>query len=239
MKKPLIELSHITKHYSSGEQTICALSIPKLTINQQEWVSIIGPSGSGKTTLLHILGCLDRPTTGDYILNTHSVACLSPTQQAYIRNTNIGFIFQRFHLLQALTAAENIALPLHYAGYSQSSITHAVADMLNRIGLSNRSHHYPHQLSGGQQQRIAIGRALITNPPLLLADEPTGSLDSQSGKTILTVLKELHSTCNITIVLITHDALVASHSTRTLQIVDGSITHDSGVDSTTTPCFMT
>jgi putative ABC transport system ATP-binding protein len=235
MEPSLIELSHITKLYTSGEQTVCALSIPALNVHTREWVSVVGPSGSGKTTLLHMLGCLDTPTTGTYSLNGHNVSHLSPTQQAHIRNTMIGFVFQKFHLLPALTAAENLALPLHYAGLSHTQITHNVTEMLKRIGLSNRSTHYPHQLSGGQQQRIAIGRALITNPPLLLADEPTGSLDSVAGNTILTFLKELHTEYPITIVLITHDPLVASHGTRTIHIVDGHITQDVKNYSTTTP----
>jgi len=235
MNPSLIKLSHITKLYTNGDQTVCALSIPSLNIHTREWVSVIGPSGSGKTTLLHILGCLDTPTTGIYSLNGHNVSHLSPTQQAHIRNTMIGFVFQKFHLLPTLTAAENIALPLHYAGLSHTQITQNVTEMLKRIGLSNRSTHYPHQLSGGQQQRIAIGRALITHPPLLLADEPTGSLDSAAGKTILSFLKELHTEYPISIVLITHDPFVASHGTRTINIVDGHITQDVENYSTTTP----
>jgi len=235
MTTPLIKLSHITKQYTRGEQSVCALSIPSLTIYEREWVSIIGPSGSGKTTLLHILGCLDTPTTGQYTLAQNQVAHLSAARQAYIRNTKIGFVFQRFHLLANLTAAENLALPLQYGGYPQATIPGMVASMLTRIGLNNRSSHYPHQLSGGQQQRIAIGRALITNPPLLLADEPTGSLDSNTGKMILAFLQQLHEEYPITIVLITHDQTVASHGTRTINIVDGLITYDSGVDAITTP----
>jgi putative ABC transport system ATP-binding protein len=186
----------------------------------------VGPSGSGKTTLLHILGCLDTPTTGRYLLNNHEVAHLSAQKQAKIRNTMIGFIFQRFHLLPGLTAAENIALPLHYAGVPSGIIKTKVHEILARVDLTKRSAHYPHQLSGGQQQRIAIARALITEPPLLLADEPTGSLDSQSGKTILTLLANIHQEHAVTIVLITHDATVASNGTRTIHIVDGKITDD-------------
>lgn len=224
--QPLIQLSSITKMYQSGDQTITALSIPTLSICPREWVSIIGPSGSGKTTLLHILGCLDAPTTGTYTLNNAAVAQLTATEQAHIRNKDIGFIFQKFHLLSSLTAEENIALPLHYAGAPKAEIIEKTHSLLNTVGLLNRRHHYPHQLSGGQQQRIAIARALITNPKLLLADEPTGSLDSHTGQEFLEFLTALHASHPITIALITHDASVAAYGSRIIHLKDGVVTSD-------------
>jgi len=224
--EPLITLTNITKLYYAGDQTVTALSVPALTIHATEWVSIIGPSGSGKTTLLHLLGCLDTPTTGSYTLNNHPVAQLNATDQAHIRNKDIGFIFQKFHLLPALTAEENIALPLQYAGASTPEIAKKVSCLLETVGLSNRRHHYPHQLSGGQQQRIAIARALVTQPKLLLADEPTGSLDSQTGAEFLTFLSQLHQQHPLTIALITHDAAVAAYGNRIIQLKDGIILSD-------------
>ncbi len=224
--EPLIELTNITKVYHAGDQHINALVIPSLVIQPHEWVSIIGPSGSGKTTLLHILGCLDTPTSGTYRLNGQELADISLDQQANIRNKYIGFIFQKFHLLPSLTAEENVALPLQYAGYTSTEIQKKTQSLLTTIGLHNRRHHYPHQLSGGQQQRIAIARALITHPTLLLADEPTGSLDSKTGNDILTFLTQLHRDYPITIALITHDPIVATYGTRIIHLKDGAITHD-------------
>jgi len=208
-RKKVIELSNITKSYRLGEQQLTVLSVPHLEIYEREWVSITGASGSGKTTLLHILGCLDKASSGHYFLNGTEVTAFSPTQLAHTRNKVIGFIFQRFNLLPTLTAAENIALPLHYSSLSKEEINARTSRMLEVVGLSPRGDHYPHQLSGGQQQRVAIARALITNPAIILADEPTGSLDSQTGKEILNFLKQLHQTYPITILLITHDAEVA------------------------------
>jgi len=228
MNKNIIHLNNITKTYYSGEQPLTVLSIPSLTIQEREWVSITGQSGSGKTTLLHILGCLDLATTGTYLLSGVDTTHLTPETLSAIRNTSIGFIFQRFNLLSTLTAAENIALPLRYAGLAHSLIAERLDEMFALIGLNKRRDHYPHQLSGGQQQRVAIARALITRPNLLLADEPTGSLDSATGKEILDFLKELHATYKTTIVLITHDAEVAAHGTRVVHIKDGRIFSDSG-----------
>ncbi|MDQ5890755.1 MAG: putative transport system ATP-binding protein [Candidatus Dependentiae bacterium] len=222
-EKNIIELIDLTKTYTVGDQKLTVLSIPHLAIAPREWISITGQSGSGKTTLLHILGCLDVPTTGTYLLNDINTTTLNTADQTAIRNKTIGFIFQRFHLLATLTAAENIALPLHYAGLSTQLITERVNEMLTLVGLQARKDHYPHQLSGGQQQRIAIARALVTKPTLILADEPTGSLDSNTGQEILKFLKELHATYPITIVLITHDPEVARYGTRQLHIKDGSL----------------
>ena len=224
----IIELTNVTKTYQSGDQLLTVLTIPHLSITEHEWVSIIGPSGSGKTTLLHILGCLDLPTTGTYLLNKANVANLTPAAQAVIRNKYIGFIFQKFHLLPSLTAAENIALPLHYAGRSTAYIEKKTTELLNVVGVKSRSTHYPHQVSGGQQQRIAIARALGNEPQLLLADEPTGSLDSQTGAEFLTFLTQLHQEFPCTIALITHDASVAAYGSRTIQLKDGFIVTDTG-----------
>jgi putative ABC transport system ATP-binding protein len=220
---PLITLKKITKTYTNGGESLTVLSIDDLTIMPREWVSIIGPSGSGKTTLLHILGCLDSPTTGSYHLDGVAVADASAQTLARIRNTSIGFVFQKFHLLPTLTAAENIALPLEYAGFSQEEIAQRVQEYASLVELEHRMQHYPHQLSGGQQQRVAIARALVTKPRIILADEPTGNLDSKTGETILTFLKKLHQEQAITIVLITHDRAVAEQGTRVIEICDGAI----------------
>ncbi len=224
--KNAIELDSLTKTYQVGGEPLTVLDVQKMIIAQREWVSITGQSGSGKTTLLHILGCLDLPTTGTYFLNGVDTTHLTPIALSKIRNSTIGFIFQRFNLLATLTAAENIALPLRYAGFAPQTIAERLDEMFTLIGLSERRNHYPHQLSGGQQQRIAIARALITRPSLILADEPTGSLDSTTGKEILKFLKMLHTAYSITIVLITHDPDVAAHGTRVIHIKDGRIFSD-------------
>ena len=223
MEKPLIHLKQITKTYLTEGVPLTVLSIPEIIVNTGEWVSITGPSGSGKTTLLHIIGCLDTPSTGTYTLKGKEVSHCSPTELALIRNKEIGFIFQRFNLLPLLTAAENCALPLRYAGIEGEEIDNRVTRLLNLVGLSNRANHYPDQLSGGQQQRVAIARALTMQPPLLLADEPTGSLDSITGKEILGFIKKLHEDTGITIVMITHDASVAAYGTKRLNISDGRL----------------
>ncbi|MDQ5940859.1 MAG: putative transport system ATP-binding protein [Candidatus Dependentiae bacterium] len=224
--KNAIELHFLTKTYQVGGEPLTVLDIQKMTIAQREWVSITGQSGSGKTTLLHILGCLDLPTAGTYLLNSVDTTHLTPATLSKIRNSTIGFIFQRFNLLATLTAAENIALPLRYAGLDPQTIAERLDEMFTLIGLNERRNHYPHQLSGGQQQRIAIARALIIKPSLILADEPTGSLDSTTGQEILKFLKMLHSAYPITIVLITHDPDVAAHGTRVVHIKDGRIFSD-------------
>lgn len=236
---PMIQLTNLTKTYHSGEEQLTALSIPELTVSHGEWLSIIGPSGSGKTTLLHLLGCLDLASTGTYMLNGTNVAHLTPTEQAHIRNKYIGFIFQKFHLLPSLTAEENVALPLHYAGKDAMYIKKKTIELLGVVGLTNRKTHYPYQLSGGQQQRVAIARALVTDPQLLLADEPTGSLDSHTGTDFLQFLTTIHKHYQCTIGLITHDASVATYGTRTIQLKDGVILTDSYNESlNTNPCSI-
>lgn len=206
-----------------GGQTVVALNVPTLRINKGEWVTITGPSGSGKTTMLHLLGCLDTPTTGAYYLNGNDVAGLSDTERARIRNTELSFIFQRFHLLPTLSASENVALPLHYAGVAKKEIGRRVRTYLDMVELAGRIDHYPHQLSGGQQQRVAIARALAMHPKLLLADEPTGSLDSKTGEIILSLLKTVYKELGLTVVLVTHDATVAKSGTRKIMMKDGVI----------------
>lgn len=222
-KKPLIHLQNLTKHYTMGGQTMTAIHVPELTISTHEWISITGPSGSGKTTLLHLLGCLDTPTSGTYHLDGTDVAQLSPHQQSQIRNQMLGFVFQRFHLLPSLSAAENVALPLEYAGIERNILQKRVAHYLDLVGLPDRMQHYPHQLSGGQQQRVAIARALAMQPKILLADEPTGSLDSKTGKQILDLLTRIYKEQKITLVMVTHDPQVAAHGTRQITVVDGRI----------------
>ena len=207
--KPLIKLTDINREYVMGGQAMTALCVDHLTIHAGEWISITGASGSGKTTLLHILGCLDRPTYGSYHLNGTDVTTLSNAQRAYIRNTQLSFIFQRFHLLATLTAAENVELPLQYAGLEQSVRDERVKKYLSLVNLEDRSHHYPHQLSGGQQQRVAIARALAMQPRILFADEPTGSLDSKTSRSILKLLKKVHREYALTVILVTHDPDVA------------------------------
>jgi len=223
MSMAIIKLENITKTYTVEGAPLTVLDVARFAIQPREWVSITGPSGSGKTTLLHILGCFDHSTTGSYHLNGRNVSHLNEAELAGIRSTHIGFIFQRFHLLPALTAEENIALPLHYQGASAYFIKQKVGEMLKLVGLENRSAHYPYQLSGGQQQRVAIARALVTNPPLILADEPTGSLDSKTGEEVLRFLQTLHKEQSITIVMITHDQEVASYGSRQVRIRDGKI----------------
>jgi len=227
MNTPVIALRNLTRIYPLHDASFTALAIEDLTIQIHEWVSIVGPSGSGKTTLLHILGLLDRATTGSYFLQGKDTTQLSATQQALMRNQTIGFIFQRFHLLPMLTVAENIALPLHYGNHGARAIQRRVYEMLEVVGLTAHANKYPHQLSGGQQQRIAIARALAPQPTLILADEPTGSLDSKTGELLLDFLQELHkNTPHLTLVLITHDASVAAKGTRTIHMRDGRITQD-------------
>ena len=221
--KPLIKLTDINREYVMGGQAMTALCVDHLTIHAGEWISITGASGSGKTTLLHILGCLDRPTYGSYHLNGTDVTTLSNAQRAYIRNTQLSFIFQRFHLLATLTAAENVELPLQYAGLEQSVRDERVKKYLSLVNLEDRSHHYPHQLSGGQQQRVAIARALAMQPRILFADEPTGSLDSKTSRSILKLLKKVHREYALTVILVTHDPDVARQGTRKIVIKDGMI----------------
>lgn len=218
----LIEIDHLSKIYRTGSIEVLALDDVSLQIEQGEFVAIIGPSGSGKSTLMNILGCLDVPTTGSYRLNQVNVSTLSDNQLATIRNREIGFVFQGFNLLHAFSAIENVELPLIYRGISAGDRKRMALDALTKVGLADRMHHKPSELSGGQQQRVAIARALVGLPNVLLADEPTGNLDTKSGAEILGRMEELNRT-GVTVILITHDPSVASKANKILTIQDGKI----------------
>lgn len=221
----MIEISNMSKIYRIGDVEVRALNNVSLNIKQHEFVSIIGPSGSGKSTLMNMIGCLDVPTEGVYCLDGVEVSRLKDEQLADIRNHKIGFIFQGFNLLQKLTAVENVELPLIYQGLPTRERYEKSIEALRLVGLENRMHHKPTELSGGQQQRVAIARALVGSPPMILADEPTGNLDSKSGREIMQMLKELHKKGN-TIVLITHDIEIAMQADRIIRIQDGEIIED-------------
>jgi putative ABC transport system ATP-binding protein len=218
----LISLSNISKVYQMGEVTVSALDNISLTIEQGESVSIIGRSGSGKTTLLDIIGCLSLPTSGEYLLNKNAVTSFSEEAMAKIRNQLIGFIFQTFHLLPRQTALMNVALPLFYNQTPKSERMDRAKEALRLVGLSDREHHMQSELSGGQQQRVAIARALVTHPKIILADEPTGNLDSKSGEEIINLLLELNLSGS-TLIIITHDAEVAKRAKRKIVISDGKM----------------
>lgn len=217
-----IELKDIEKHYSIGDETVKALDSVSLKIEKGEFIAIVGPSGSGKSTLMNILGCLDTPTSGNYFLDGESVEKTKENDLSTIRNKKIGFIFQNFNLLTKLTAIENVELPLIYRGVKTSERKKIAMESLEKVGLGERINHLPSKLSGGQQQRVAIARALAGNPPILLADEPTGALDSKTSKEIIKLLKELNSKGH-TIIIITHDLEVAVEAKRVVQIKDGKL----------------
>ena len=218
----MIDMEDIKKEYQMGNQTVYALAGITLHVSEGEFVAIVGPSGSGKSTLMNIIGCLDIADSGNYVLNGQPIGNYSEKELAHIRNRNIGFIFQGFNLLSKLDALENVELPLIYQNVRAHERKKLALQALERVGLGDRVRHKPTELSGGQQQRVAIARALIANPPLILADEPTGNLDSKTGKEILNLFHELHESGN-TIVLITHDAHVAAQAQRQIYIEDGLI----------------
>ena len=221
----MIELSHINRHFQVGDQLVRALDDVTLTIGAGEYVSIMGPSGSGKSTLLNLIGLLDRPTSGTYSLNNKDVTSLSDVEQARVRNQEIGFVFQMFHLVPRLTAAENVELPLVLAGIDPHDRHERVAGALEALGIAERSHHRPDQLSGGQRQRVAIARATITQPRVLLADEPTGNLDHKSGQDVIHILEELMES-GITLIMVTHDPEMGGRATRQLRMMDGRLDRD-------------
>ena len=226
----MIVIKDLYKIYQMGDSEVRALDGINLHIKPHEFVAIIGPSGSGKSTLMNMIGCLDVPTSGEYYLNGEDVSNLKDDEQAEIRNKTIGFIFQQYNLLPKLTALENVELPLIYRGIPRSERRKMALEALKRVGMEERADHLPKELSGGQQQRVSIARALAGRPPMILADEPTGALDSKTGAELMAMLKELHSEGN-TIVLITHDSDIARQAKRIVRIQDGKITRDSESDS--------
>lgn len=221
----VISIENITKQYTIGDNIIKALNNISLYIKKNEYVALMGPSGSGKSTLMNILGCLDTPSEGAYTLNGSLVSSLSDNQLAEIRNKEIGFIFQTFNLLPRLTAWENVALPLIYAGISKNKRYEIAMQMLANVQLDNRSDHRPNELSGGQRQRVAIARALVNNPAIILADEPTGNLDTRTSEEIMNIFKAIHQQGN-TVILVTHEEDVAQHAHRIVRIRDGKIESD-------------
>ena len=221
----IIKTENLTKDYETGTQVVSALKGINLSVEKGEFLSIMGPSGSGKTTLMNIIGCLDSPTNGSYYLNDKSVIKLDDDELEKIRNEEIGFVFQSFHLLARNTAFDNVMLPLKYAGIGKEEATKRSNDVLDLVGLSSRSKHTPAELSGGQQQRVAIARALVNEPSILFADEPTGNLDSKTGQDVMKIFKDLNENGQ-TIILITHEDSIAKQSNRIITIMDGLIKSD-------------
>jgi len=221
----IIHLEKIEKAYHMGSQSLTVLKGLSLDIFKNEYVALMGPSGSGKSTLMNILGCLDSPTGGRYVLNGKDVSKMSDDDLAEVRNTEIGFVFQQFNLLPRLTAAENVALPLVYAGVSKKERMERALEALNKVGLADRSHHKSNELSGGQIQRVAIARALVNNPSLLLADEPTGNLDSKTSVEVMDIFGKIQAAGN-TVVLVTHEEDIASYAHRVVRLRDGVIESD-------------
>jgi len=221
----LIKLQGVKRHYDVGGEIVRALDGVDLTINYNEYISIMGPSGSGKSTMMNMIGCLDSPTEGTYEFEGEKVHEMDDNQLASIRNRKIGFIFQTFNLLPKLTALRNVELPLIYANIPREDRLEKANIALEKVGLSDRMHHKPNELSGGQRQRVAIARALVTDPSIILADEPTGNLDSKSGVEIMDILDGLYQEGN-TVILVTHEAYIAEHAHRTLHILDGKIKED-------------
>ena len=224
---PLIEIQKLTKTYDLGEVKVEALKETDLSIDQGEYIALIGPSGSGKSTLMNTLGCLDRPTSGSYKLTGVEVANMSASERARIRNQRIGFVFQNFNLLARTTALENVELPLLYSkGISASELRKRAKDKLALVGLADRMDHHPSQLSGGQQQRVAIARSLVNEPAILLADEPTGNLDSKTSREVIGMFRELNEKAGLTVILVTHDQNVAKYARRIIVLRDGYVVQD-------------
>ena len=221
----VIQLEKICKSYYLGRQELKVLKDVSLDIFRNEYVALMGPSGSGKSTLMNLLGCLDSPTSGRYILNNKDVSKMPDNDLAEVRNKEIGFVFQQFNLLPRLTAAENVALPLVYNGTSKKKRIEQALEMLNRVGLADRSHHKPNELSGGQNQRVAIARALVNNPSIILADEPTGNLDSKTSAEIMEIFGKIQSEGN-TVILVTHEEDIAHYARRIIRLRDGVIEND-------------
>ena len=231
MPRPVIEIKDVVKVYQLGEVEVRALDGINVRVDEGEFVAIMGPSGSGKSTLMNIVGCLDRPTSGTYVLDGADVSQLSRDQRAVIRNAKIGFVFQSFNLLARTSAMENVELPLLYGDVplSRRDRDNVAREALHRVGLAGRERNYPSQLSGGQQQRVAIARALVTNPAILLADEPTGNLDSKTSVEIMGIFQQLNDSGK-TIVLITHESDIAAHAKRVVHVRDGRIQQDERIE---------
>ena len=222
---PIIEIKNIRKEYIMGSQLIAALKDVSISIEKTEYVALMGPSGSGKSTLMNILGCLDTPTSGTYRLNNIEVSEMSDDELAHVRNKEIGFVFQTFNLLPRLTALENVALPLVYAGWSNSDRRKRAEEVMALVSLGDRMHHKPNELSGGQRQRVAIARALINNPSIILADEPTGNLDTKTSYEIMDIFQRINENGN-TVILVTHEEDIARHARRVFRLRDGLIESD-------------
>ncbi len=225
MTQELIKITGITRNFTLGNETVYVLKGIDLSIRKGEYVALMGPSGSGKSTLMNLLGCLDTPTSGQYILNGKDVSQMSDDELAEIRNKEIGFVFQTFNLLPRTTALDNVALPMVYAGYSKSERKARASEVLGQVGLSDRMDHRPNQLSGGQRQRVAIGRALVNKPSIILADEPTGNLDSKTSVEIMRLFNEIHANGN-TVILVTHEEDIAAYAHRVIRLRDGRIESD-------------
>ncbi|WP_396181565.1 ABC transporter ATP-binding protein [Flavobacterium sp.] len=225
MSTPIIDIKGITRDFQLGSETVYVLKGIDLVINKGEYVALMGPSGSGKSTLMNILGCLDTPTSGSYILNGKQVSEMHDDELAEIRNKEIGFVFQTFNLMPRTTALDNVALPMVYAGFSKEDRNKRATEVLKQVGLSDRMDHKPNQLSGGQRQRVAVGRALVNKPSIILADEPTGNLDSKTSIEIMKLFGEIHANGN-TVILVTHEEEIAAHAHRIIRLRDGIIEND-------------
>ena len=221
----VIEIRNIIRDFPLGQETVHVLKGIDLDIERGDYIAIMGPSGSGKSTLMNLLGCLDTPTSGSYILNGKDVSKMSDDELAEIRNNEIGFVFQTFNLLPRTTALENVALPMIYAGISKKERTHRAEQVLENVGLADRMDHKPNQLSGGQRQRVAVGRALVNKPSIILADEPTGNLDSKTSEEIMDLLKEIHKNGN-TVIVVTHEEDIAAKAHRVIRLIDGMVDSD-------------
>ena len=225
MSTPIIDIKAITRDFQLGSETVNVLKGIDLLINKGEYVALMGPSGSGKSTLMNILGCLDTPTSGSYILNGKQVSEMHDDELAEIRNKEIGFVFQTFNLMPRTTALDNVALPMVYAGFSKTERNERATEVLTQVGLADRMDHKPNQLSGGQRQRVAVGRALVNKPSIILADEPTGNLDSKTSIEIMKLFGEIHANGN-TVILVTHEEDIADHAHRIIRLRDGIIEND-------------